>query len=86
MVGLKTVTYAKVLPKIMNPRDIAGECGRRRRTVKLKQALTPDNCTLWSRLAEKLCEMTFRILLLGALPLEDSVAVGVLGGSFISAI
>ena len=29
MVGLKMVTYTKISPKIVNPRDIAGECRRR---------------------------------------------------------
>ena len=31
MVGLETVTYAKISPKVVNPRDIAGEPRRRRR-------------------------------------------------------
>ena len=33
MVGLKTVTYANISPKMMNPRDIAGERRRRIRSV-----------------------------------------------------
>ena len=31
MVGLEMVTYAKISPKMVKPRDIAGECRRRRR-------------------------------------------------------
>ena len=31
MVGLKTVTYAKISPKVVNPRDLAGERRRKRR-------------------------------------------------------
>ena len=32
MVGLNTVTYAKISPKMVNSRDIAGKHRRRRRT------------------------------------------------------
>ena len=45
MVGLKTVTYAYISPKMVNPRDIAGECRRRRRrrkpSIKTSQSNKP---------------------------------------------
>ena len=37
MVGLKTVTYAKISAKMVNPRDIAGV--RRRRNVCITAAM-----------------------------------------------
>ena len=40
MVGLKTVTYAKMSPQMVNPRDLAGERRRRRRKPP-KTALSP---------------------------------------------
>ena len=37
MVGLKTVTYAKISPQMVNLRDVAGECRKRRKKNKPKQ-------------------------------------------------
>ena len=40
MVGLKkkkTVTYAKISPKVVNPRDIAGERKKKKKKKKTKQ-------------------------------------------------
>ena len=53
----KKVTYAKISPKMVNPRDIAGECRRRRKSTseKLKDPLT--SVILKSLLQELVADM-----------------------------
>ena len=48
-VGLKrTVTYTNISPKMVNPRDIAGECRRRNFTSKQRLIkLSIVNCKEW---------------------------------------
>ena len=45
MIGIKTVTYAKISPKMVNPRDIAG--ARRRRRLQCQQ--WKQNCFGFSK-------------------------------------
>ena len=37
------VTYANVSPKMVNPSDIAGECGRQRRRYSVVDRLLTDS-------------------------------------------
>ena len=53
MVGLKTVTYTKISPKMVNPRDVAGKC--RRRMIVLKGTI-PDLYQAWELRMEKSAE------------------------------
>ena len=58
MVGLKTVAYAEISPKMVNPRDIAGERRRRRRWMMIKVSLwplTPGQNSVRSSLSLPLC-------------------------------
>ena len=60
-VGLKTVTNAKVSPKMVNIRDIAGECRRKRR--RRTTTTTPTTKYLADKKISRLvCLLSYQVL------------------------